>query len=739
MKTKLTLLLTLMLLLLQSGKAIACTPCQPLSNVTQNVNGNTLELNFTSNAGWQCCYTVRIEIVCANSNFTGIPNYFSPELCINGGNCASCTYNIPTNYQTTYIDLSTFCPGTYKWRAAESTCNIFTPEYTFTIGGASPIVLNASASQDSICSNENSQLSANATNGCNSNNFFYSWSPATGLNNPNIANPIAAPSATTTYTVTVTESGSCTLPQSSNLTITVSPAPTATVTGSTDICVGSPPPSVTFTGGNGTPPYTINYLINGTNAPPVTTSGNTASINIPTTLPGSFNIQIINVTDASTTQCTQNQNSIATVNVIDLPIATIGYTSQWLCATGTAPVTQTGTSGGTYSSTPGIVIDPNTGQVDLGASQPGPYLITYDFTAGICSNSTSTWLTIEPIPTANISGDIELCLTSGFTPIEFTGGNGISPYTINYTLNGIPQTAVITNGNNFIINAPTSIAGTYTFSLIDVTDESISNCSQTLNDEAIVIINPLPIVDAGEDLILCEPGSSTPSDVTLSGSGAATYTWDNNVTDNVPFTPPLGTTVFTVTGTDANGCTDTDQVSVTSLPQPEANGAASLTYGNIPVPTTLDNLSLYATNYTWNFGDGDSLQTLGTESVDHIYDTPGIYEVLLTASNGICQDTWTILIEAIPPMVVTPPNVFTPNNDGSNEEYFVNVQYGAQFEAVILNRWGNVMAKLDQLNQGWNGEVDGDEATEGVYFVKYTATDFSGVQITGHTFFHLIR
>jgi gliding motility-associated-like protein len=253
------------------------------------------------------------------------------------------------------------------------------------------------------------------------------------------------------------------------------------------------------------------------------------------------------------------------------------------------------------------------------------------------------------------------------------------------------------------------------------------------------VINSLPIVNAGPDQVLCEPGSSTPSDVTLSGSGAVSYTWDNNVTNNVAFTPPAGTTVFTVTGTDANGCTDTDQVSVTSLPQPEANGAASLVYGNIPVPTTLDNLSLYATNYVWDFGDGDSLVTQSTESIDHIYGTPGIYPVVLTASNGICQDTWTILIEAIPPMVVTPPNVFTPNGDNSNEEYFVNVLYGAQFEAVILNRWGNVMAELNQLNQGWDGTVNGNDAAEGVYFIKYLATDFSGVEVDGHTYFHLIR
>ncbi|HIP36360.1 MAG TPA: gliding motility-associated C-terminal domain-containing protein, partial [Crocinitomix sp.] len=50
--------------------------------------------------------------------------------------------------------------------------------------------------------------------------------------------------------------------------------------------------------------------------------------------------------------------------------------------------------------------------------------------------------------------------------------------------------------------------------------------------------------------------------VTLTGSGAQTYTWDNGVTDGVVFTPAT-TATYTVTGTDANGCSNTDQITVT--------------------------------------------------------------------------------------------------------------------------------------------------------------------------------
>ena len=90
-------------------------------------------------------------------------------------------------------------------------------------------------------------------------------------------------------------------------------------------------------------------------------------------------------------------------------------------------------------------------------------------------------------------------------------------------------------------------------------------------------------------------------------------------------------------------------------------------------------------------------------------------------------------------MIVTPPNVFTPNQDGSNDQFFVNVDFGEQFTAIIINRWGNVMAELEGIDDGWDGKVNGKDAEEGVYFVKYKATDFGGRQIEGHTYFTLIR
>jgi len=73
-------------------------------------------------------------------------------------------------------------------------------------------------------------------------------------------------------------------------------------------------------------------------------------------------------------------------------------------------------------------------------------------------------------------------------------------------------------------------------------------------------VNPSPQVSAGQDITVCSGGS-----VTLNGSGATSYVWNNGVNDGVAFTPQQSGT-FVVNGVDANGCTKTDTVVVTIAP-----------------------------------------------------------------------------------------------------------------------------------------------------------------------------
>jgi gliding motility-associated-like protein len=552
--------------ILGSFQTHACSPCQALSNVTQTLNGTNLELTFTSNAGWNCCYTVNIELICANASFSGTPNYFSQEICINGGGGSSTSTTVQVPYPTTIIDLSGYCPGNYKWRAVEQGCGIYTPEYQFTLGGSSPIQVLLNASQDTICKNQTTLLSSAVSNGCNSNNFTYSWSPAVGLNNASLANPVATPATTTTYSLTVSEAGSCTLPQTSSVTIVVNPLPTASIAGTISVCQNDASPTVTFSGASGT-----------------------------------------------------------------------------------------------------------------------------------------------------------------------------APYTINYSLNGIAQTPVIAN-TDFSITPPTDTPGTFIYSLVNIQDASNTQCFQNQTGNAVITVNQLPVISAGADQVLCEPNDQTPSTVTLLGSGGASYVWDNGVTDGVAFIPPLEqTTTYTVIGTDANGCTGTDQVVITSLTLPIANALPSDTLGNVPFSVNFSNLSAHASNYAWDFGNGSTQNTTSIESVSNTYLEPGIYTVTLVASNGICSEEWNTEIIVLPPMTVEVPNIFTPNDDKLNDFYLVNVKNSVTFEATITNRWGEIMYQINSAEQMWDGKLDGKPVSDDVYFIQYKAVDYGGITNENHTFFHLNR
>ncbi len=88
------------------------------------------------------------------------------------------------------------------------------------IGGVTPLGVFSSANPQTICLGESSQLNAVAVGG--SGNYIYEWTPATGLSNPNIANPIATPEETIVYTVTVDDGDNVVTDE---ITITVNPVP----------------------------------------------------------------------------------------------------------------------------------------------------------------------------------------------------------------------------------------------------------------------------------------------------------------------------------------------------------------------------------------------------------------------------------------------------------------------------------------------------------------------------------
>jgi gliding motility-associated-like protein len=128
-------------------------------------------------------------------------------------------------------------------------------------------------------------------------------------------------------------------------TITVKQLASATILGATSVCLNTPSPIITFTGQNGTAPYTFTYNLNGGATQTITTtSGDSFTLSVPTTDSGVFNYNLLSVSSTSTQTCSQNLTASALVNVDQLT-ATVSSDIVACTGGGNPTVTFTGLNG----------------------------------------------------------------------------------------------------------------------------------------------------------------------------------------------------------------------------------------------------------------------------------------------------------------------------------------------------------------------------------------------------------
>lgn len=168
-------------------------------------------------------------------------------------------------------------------------------------------------------------------------------------------------------------------------------------------------------------------------------------------------------------------------------------------------------------------------------------------------------------------------------------------------------------------------------------------------DTMQVVVKTLPVVNAGNDITVCD-GSS----VTLTGTGG-TPSWNNGVTNGVAFTP-AATGTYIYTGT-LDGCTQTDTVLVTVKSMPTAAFVPDRLTGCSPLPIIFMNQSVEnGVTYKWDFGDG-SIVTAGADT-SHTFMGEGCFTVTLTADKAGCIDvvsyTDLICVEYAPIAEFTP-------------------------------------------------------------------------------------
>jgi len=279
---------------------------------------------------------------------------------------------------------------------------------------------------------------------------------------------------------------------------------------------------------------------------------------------------------------------IVTVNPIATANANIGQT---VCGGGT--ITLAGSIGGSATSATWSATSGSFSSASSLTSSYTPSILSGTVTltlttndpTGPCPAVISTMIvTVNPVATANANIAQTVCAGETIILAGTIGGSATSG-TWSAPSGSFSDVSSLTSSYT-----PSILNGTVTLTL--TTNNPLGPCP-AVTSTMIVTVNPLPVVNAGMDQAVCNGAS-----VTLSGTGATTYIWNNGVTNGMAFAPAT-TTTYTLTGTSVAGCINTDQVVVTVNPLPVVNAGADTTLCS-GASGTIGTTSTSGYTYSWS-------------------------------------------------------------------------------------------------------------------------------------------
>ncbi len=361
------------------------------------------------------------------------------------------------------------------------------------------------------------------------------------------------------------------------------------------------------------------------------------------------------------------------------------------------------TNGGPYPTTPGAY------QTAYGGG-------SYDFIlAAMCPDRCGT------APTINFSANLTNipCGTAGitsFTPTITTCDTTGVLWQWTFT-GGTPSSSTDRYPNNITYNATGSF---------DVKLKIVTPCfsdSLTKNNYITTNIGSLPTVTTSANDSICSGEQAT-----LTASGVATYSWNpsmglSSTTGSSVTASPGITTNYTVTGTDAGGCTNTSTVSVTvQTPTLTVSSNITIIKGTSTVITASGSGS-----YSWTPSSGLSCVDCPSPTASPTSTTK--YYIVTTDSEGCTKiDSVTVIVEELCSDYFI-PNAFSPNDDQENDVFNVYGNCFNSFFLVIYDRWGEQVFQSEDQQIGWNGYVKEKLANSGVFCYRFSGTTNKGEQI----------
>ncbi len=391
---------------------------------------------------------------------------------------------------------------------------------------------------------------------------------------------------------------------------------TVAFTGTSSICAGETV-AITVNIENASGPINVTYN-DGTNNVTLTNISNGYVFNVSPLVTTSYTIQgyksFLNC-------CGGGGSGVFTINVSPYPTVSANASINPICAGQSTVLSGSGATSYVWS-----------GGIANGSSQSPAATTTYTVigqNAAGCADTASVTVTVNanPIVTASATAT-SICQGEQIT----LSGGGASTYIwTNGVINGVPFTP----------------PGTTVYS---VNGTNANNCSSTASITITVNFPPV-ILAVASDSSICAGES-----LTLYGTGGVSYAWTGGITNNTPFIP-ISSGTYTVTGTNSNGCSNTDDVSIVVNPLPSVTATAS--------PSTIcqgDSSQLLATGanlYVWSSGttNGDSVSPLSATS----------YFVIGSTLAG-CLDTATVNINVNqnPPVIANAnPSIVCQGNETS--------------------------------------------------------------------------
>ncbi|MCC6411513.1 MAG: gliding motility-associated C-terminal domain-containing protein [Saprospiraceae bacterium] len=581
-----------------------------------------------------------------------------------------------------------------------------------------------------VCSGESTDLTVQFSGGAAPYVFEISDGSSSQTINTSL-NPFSftvSPTApTTVYTlVSLSDANGCSGTVGGNAQVVVAPSPTAAINFDTMLCQGSNAVfPIVFTG---TPPYQLVYAVNGNTQPALTVPQNTFTI-IVSNVQAAQTYTLVSVQDA---MCAGTVNGIGNIEIIEPASAGLTPADQGICPGDSARLTMQLTGADYYlvivsDGLNMFVFDSITHGAEV-AFAPGVNT-TYSITAftaygNPCPGSIGPAVTVS---VSDLSVGATLSDYNGFN----VGCNGDNNGSIQLAINGGQPPVQIQwsqgGGGTSLENLSAGMYG------VTVTDAA--GCPKELSFELTepTALRPeyltTPPVCAGESTgtiqIITVEGALLPITVNMNGNDMGVITTFPYLINN------LKDGDYDLLFTDANGCENTLKLNIVPASPliVDVGQDQTIEYGASTTIEAFVNSTSIDTFYwtpTTNLATPDALVT----EANPVNTT--VYEFMVRDLAGCtASDALQINVERVDRVFV--PNVFSPNDDGSNDQFTV---FGGQ-QVVLLrsmriyDRWGELLfEKLgmppNDVSQGWDGYTRGKLVMPGVYVYVVEVEYFDG-------------